>query len=302
MNRLQKGHIFNFLSVLMMAVGPLLSKFGLLEISPAKASVINTITVILASYLLGLLQHRKVNFYFEKEIIMLALCNSIGVIFLFLSTNLLSPVEIGFIGRFYTVFAVILSVLLLRERLSRNEIIFITLAILGAFLFVNRGGDFDSNILGSFFAILYTFFFALTNIFIKKTMSKEKDSNSILFTNNCITLIFVLLYATVTGDLFNSEYSLTGISYIVISSLFTGFLGTLLLYKALEHLRFSIANVTRAFSPLLLAVISFPFFPIEITIQNTLGAIVLIVSILLLSFGKGNKDKSHDTNNEVSNP
>lgn len=293
MGRLQKGHVLNIISVFMMAVGPLLSKFGLLEISAAKASVINTITVIIASYLFGLLKHRKVNFYFEKEIIMLALFNSIGVIFLFLSTNLLSPVEIGFIGRFYTVFAVLLSVLLLRERLSRNEVIFITMAILGAFLFVNRGGDFDSNILGSLFAVIYTFFFALTNIFIKKTMSEERDSNSIIFTNNCITLLFVLLYATVTGDLFNSEYSMTGVSYIIISSLLTGFLGTLFFYKALEHLRFSIANVTRAFSPLLLAVISFPFFPIVITTQNMLGAIVLILSILLLSLGK--------TNNDISN-
>lgn len=300
MDGLQKGHVFNLVSVFMMAVGPLLSKFGLLAISPAKASVINTITVIIASYLLGLLQHRKVNFYFEKEIILLALFNSIGVIFLFLSTNLLSPVEIGFIGRFYTVFAVLLSVLLLRERLSRNEVIFITMAILGAFLFVNRGGDFDSNILGSLFAVIYTFFFAITNIFIKKTMSKERESNSIIFTNNCITLLFVLLYATITGDLFNSEYSMIGVSYIIVSSLFTGFLGTLFFYKAMEHLRFSIANVTRAFSPLLLAVISFPFFPIEITIQNILGAIVLILSILLLSLGKSNKDKPN-TNKEASN-
>lgn len=271
----------------MMGVGPLLSKFGLLEISPAKASVINTITIILGSYLFGLLQHRKVNFYFEKEILMLALFNSIGVIFLFLSTSLLSPVEIGFIGRFYTMFAVILSVILLKERLNRNEILFISLAILGAFLFVNRGSNLDSNILGSFFAIIYTFFFALTNIFIKKTLAKERDSNSILFTNNCITFLFVFLYAFSTGDLFNSEYSVTGIGFIVASSLCTGFLGTLFFYKALEHLRFSIANATRAFSPLLLAVISFPFFPIELTIQNTLGAVILIVSILLLTFGKG---------------
>ncbi|MCU9614358.1 EamA family transporter [Caldibacillus lycopersici] len=300
MNESHKGHIFNLLSVLMMAVGPLLSKFGLLEISPAKASVINIITVILASYLFGLIHRSKVRFYFEKEILLLALFNAVGVIFLFLSTSLLSPVEIGFIGRFYTVFAVILSVFILKEKLSKSEVIFISLAILGAFLFVNKGGTFHSNLLGSFFAMIYTFFFALTNIFIKKTMTKERDSNSILFTNSCITLIFVLLYATVTGDLFNRNYSFTGVGFIVLSSLFTGFLGTLLLYKALEHLRFSIANVTRAFSPLLLAILSFPFFPIEITIQNTLGAVVLVVSILLLSFGKRNKEKSPDTNHEAT--
>jgi drug/metabolite transporter (DMT)-like permease len=299
MSSLQKGHVFNLLSVLMMAVGPLLSKFGLLEISPAKASLINAITIILSSYLFGIIQNKMVKFYFEKDIILLAVFNSIGVIFLFLSTNLLSPVEIGFIGRFYTVFAVLLSVLILKEKLSKSELTFISLAILGAFLFVEKDGDFQSNMLGVFFAILYTFFFALTNIFIKKTMSKEKDSNSLLFTNNCITLVFVLLYATITDDLISNDYSLTGVGYIALSSLFTGFLGTLLLYKALEHLRFSIANVTRAFSPLLLAIISFPFFPIEITIQNILGAIVLVASILLLSLEKGSKgkDKSQDVNN-----
>ncbi|UOQ49798.1 DMT family transporter [Gracilibacillus caseinilyticus] len=296
MSDIQKGHLYNMLSVLMLGVGPLLSKFGLLQISPSKAALINVLTIITASVLLGLFTKNYVKFYFEKNIILLAVFNSLGIIFLFLSIDLLSPVEIGFLGRFYTVFAVILSVFFLNEKFSRKELFFITFAILGTFLFVDTGGDYTNNLIGSLFALLYTFFFALTNIFIKKTLSKQKSSNSIMFTNNSISLLFVIFYTLIMWELFDGNYSFKGIGFLVLSTLLGGFLGTLLLYEALKYLRFSIANVTRAFSPLLLAVISYPFFPIEITVKNTLGAIILIISILLLSMG----DKKEKANGKIT--
>ncbi|WP_078427932.1 DMT family transporter [Alkalihalobacterium alkalinitrilicum] len=290
MSNTQKGHFFNILSVVTVAIGPLLAKFGLLEISPAKAALINAATIILASYLFGVITKKKVQFYFEKNIILLGIFNTLGVVFLFISMDLLSPVQIGFIGRFYTVFAVLLSVIVLKERLSRIEVVFIVSAIAGVFLFVETGSGYQAHLTGSLFALLYTFFFALSNVFIKKTVSKEKSSNSILFTNSCITLFFVILYALLVGELFDGNYSFQGIGYIATSSLIAGFIGTILLYEALKYLRFSIANVSRAFSPVLLAIISFPFFPIVLTVQNTIGAIVLVVSILLLSWGDKKKN------------
>ncbi|MEN2768896.1 DMT family transporter [Ornithinibacillus xuwenensis] len=279
----QKGHFYNLLSVLAMAIGPLISKFGLLHVSPAIAAILNVVTILMASYLVGVFSRKGITFYFEKEILMLAIFNSLGVIFMFISMNLLSPVEVGFLGRFYTVFAVLLSVVILKERLSKLEVLFITLAILGAFLFVEKGNGHSANGFGALFAVLYTFFFALTNIYIKKTLSEHKSSNSILFTNNCITLCFVVGYAFLSGELANGLTSLEGIGYIMIASLLTGFLGTILLYQALKYLRFSIANVTRAFSPVILAILSYPFFPIKITIKNSIGAVVLVGSIILLT-------------------
>ncbi|WP_339217387.1 DMT family transporter [Ornithinibacillus sp. FSL M8-0202] len=285
MTNTQKGHLFNLLSVLTMAIGPLISKFGLAHMSPAKASFINVVTIIVVSILFGIITKQHVTFYFEKEIILLALFNSLGVIFLFLSMNLLSPVEVGFLGRFYTVFAILLSIFLLQEKISLRESIFMTLAILGGFLFVDKG-DNTTNLPGVIFALLYTFFFALTNIYIKKSMSKEKSSNSILFTNNGITLVFVMIYVIFSGELTTNWGNVNGVSFIVLSSFLTGFLGTILLYQALKYLRFAIANVMRAFSPVLLAIISFPFFPIEITIWKIVGVILLIGSIFMLTIKK----------------
>ncbi|QOR68843.1 DMT family transporter [Cytobacillus suaedae] len=293
MSDAQKGHLFNLLSVFMIALGPLFSKFGLLELTPAKAALINALTILLASFVFGLVTRKPVTIYFEKSILLLSLFNSLGVIFLFLSINLLSPVEIGFIGRFYTVFAVLLSVFLLKEKLSKREMMFIIIAIAGVFLFVDKGGNYREQLPGTTFAVLYTFFFALTNVFIKKTMSTSKSSNSILFTNNSMTFLIIIVYSVLSGELFEGGFQANGIGFIILSSLFAGFGGTILLYEALKYLRFSIANVTRAFSPLLLAVISFPFFPIEITLQNTVGAIVLAASIFMLSMEdkQNNRDK-----------
>lgn len=289
MSYLKKGHIFNFLSVLALAVGPLLSKFGLLQISPGYAALINAATIVAASFLYNLTGKNKVSLILEKNVILLALFNSLGVIFLFLSIELLSPVEIGFLGRFYTVFAVLLAVLLLKERLSRVEVIFSCSAVAGVFLFVEPGGDYTENLLGSSFALLYTFFFALTTIYIKKTMSADKNSNSLLFTNNIFSMGIISVYVVAGGEGAGGAFSLEGAGFIILSSLLGGFLGTLLLYEALKYLRFSIANVTRAFSPLLLAIISYPFFPIEITLKNTAGAILIVGSILFLAWGDKKK-------------
>ncbi|SNZ17434.1 EamA-like transporter family protein [Terribacillus aidingensis] len=126
--------------------------------------------------------------------------------------------------------------------------------------------------------MVQTFCFALSNVYIKKAIGTDKDSNSILFTNNCMAL-----YAISTGQLFEGGYPVSGIGLIALSSLLTGFIGTLFLYEALKYLRFSIANTIRAFSPILLAAISYPFFPIELTWQKITGALIMLVSILLLT-------------------
>ncbi|WZY00016.1 EamA family transporter [Bacillus sp. FSL W7-1360] len=287
------GHMYNAASIVFTAIGPLMSKFGVIHISPGKAALVNMLTVIVASFIWGLISRNKVVFYVAKDVMWMALFNAIGVIALFISISLLSPVMIGFLGRLYTIFAVILAVLILKERMTKKEVVFIAVALLGTFLFVGEGGGESALLIGVITAIIYTFFFALTNIYIKKTQTKDRNANAILFTNNVIALGFVLVYVLFTDDL-STGFRWQGAFFIVLSSLFTGFVGTLLFFKALQYMRFSIANVTRAFSPVLLAVISFPFFPIAITAQNIVGAVILLGSIVLLAMEDQKTEKKKD--------
>lgn len=275
-----KGYLFNIASILMMGIGPLISKFGLLNISTSVASVINAITIILASYIWGRMSRNSVKLYLTKDVTMLAVCNSIGVVLMYVSLDLLSPVQIGFLGRFYTVFAVLLAFIILKEKITSSEWLLVTLAILGTFMFISPSDNGEINVLGIISAVLYTFFFALSNILIKLTMTEGRESNSLLFTNNLWTLVLVSIYLVI----FNKNWSLSfsSISLTAIAALMTGFLGTLFLYEALKRLRFSIANIMRATSPIILAFVSYPFFPVKLTTLNIFGAVILILSILII--------------------
>ncbi|MED4404089.1 EamA family transporter [Metabacillus fastidiosus] len=76
--------------------------------------------------------------------------------------------------------------------------------------------------------------------------------------------------------------NLSSVSLTAIAALMTGFLGTLFLYEALKRIRFSVANVMRATSPIILAFVSYPFFPVKLTTLNIFGAVILILSVLII--------------------
>ncbi|TRZ38158.1 DMT family transporter [Niallia circulans] len=275
-----KGYMYNTASILMMGVGPLIAKFGLQTISASTAAFINACTIIFACYIWGHLLKRPVRFYVSKDMTILSCCNVMGVLLMYVSLSLLSPVQIGFLGRFYTVFAVLLSFFMLKENISKIEWLLVLIAVGGTFLFIAPKDSGSLSILGIICAIMYTFFFALSNVLVKQRMEKGIHSNSILFTNSMWTGALLGIYMLV----FPSSWHVTqsGVSFTAIASLMTGFLGTLFLYEALKRIRFSIANIMRASSPVLLAFVSYPFFPVELTLLNIIGAAILLASIMLI--------------------
>lgn len=275
-----KGYGYNIASILMMGIGPLIAKFGLQTISASAAAFINACTIVAASFLWGILHKEPVKFYVSKDMTLLSICNVLGVLFMYVSLSLLSPVQIGFLGRFYTVFAVLLSFLVLKEKISKTEWVLVLLAVGGTFMFITPKDSGSLSVVGVVCAILYTFFFALCNVLIKWKMEKGRNSNAILFTNSLWTLTLLAIYLLVLPE--NWQVSLASVSLTATASLMTGFLGTLFLYEALKRIRFSIANVMRAASPVILALVSYPFFPVPMTAMNIIGAIILIASIILI--------------------
>ncbi|MGG4411929.1 DMT family transporter [Niallia taxi] len=275
-----KGYMYNIASILMMGIGPLIAKFGLQTISASTAAFINACTIIIACYIWGLLLKRPVRFYVSKDMTILSCCNVMGVLLMYVSLSLLSPVQIGFLGRFYTVFAVLLSFFMLKEKISKMEWMLVLVAVGGTFMFIAPKDSGSLSIIGIICAIMYPFFFALCNVLVKQRMEKGVHSNSILFTNSIWTGALLGIYMLISPS--GWQITPSGVAFTTIASLMTGFLGTLFLYEALKRIRFSIANIMRASSPVLLAVVSFPFFPVELTPLNIIGAGILLASIMLI--------------------
>ncbi|KYG31949.1 DMT family transporter [Alkalihalobacillus trypoxylicola] len=278
---MKKGISLNVASVMIMSLTPLLNKFSLDYFHPLYAALLNCLFAGLFCFIYALIKKEKVIWIMNKKIWMIGLTNAVGLVCLFISLDYLSPVTVGFLGRFYTIFAIILAVLILKEKLKRLDMILILIAILGTFLFVEKGATMDSY-LGIAVAIFYTFFFALTNTLVKISL-KEVSANMLLFYNNMISILFIFLFMSVTGNLSYISFNVNGMLFIFIGALLSGFLGLILFYEALRYIHFSLANLIRATGPILVAIYSYWFFPVELTFLNILGAVLLLCSIVLIS-------------------
>ncbi|WP_088033896.1 DMT family transporter [Evansella clarkii] len=278
---MKKGVILNILSLLIMSLSPLINKFSLGYFEPMTAALFNSIFASIFCFLYGLVIKEKIEFIKDKYIWLIGFTNAVGLICLFLSLSFLSPVTVGFLGRFYIIFAIILAVVMLKEKFMKVDVALIVTAVIGTFLFVEKGSELNSY-LGIAFALLYTFLFALTNTLVKKKVSSY-SSNSILFYNNALSSVFIAVFILIFGGFQTTSFHLEGMFLLFLSAFFSGFLGLLLFYEGLKHIRFSTANLIRSTGPLVVAFYSWWFFPIELTIQNIIGAILLLGSVILVT-------------------
>lgn len=278
---MNRGVALNLASIFAMGLSPLINKYALGHISATKASLLNVVFAMLFCWLYAKVRRQPLKLSFQKEMWFVGLTNAAGLVCLYLALDLLSPVMLGLLGRFYLIFTILLSVLLLKEKITRPQYVVIGLAILGAFLF-EAGGTELSNVLGMLAAFGYTFLFALTNMMVKIVV-KDVDSNSILFSNNAISLVFVLAYVVLRGEAdFQAEWA--GVGLVFLSSFLSAFLGLLLFYEALKYIDFSKASAIRSISPVLTVAICYPFFPVPLTATNIAGAVLVLGSALWLTF------------------
>lgn len=278
---MNKGVILNIISVLIMSLAPLINKFSLSFINPIQASFLNAAFALFFSFCYAKIRKEKIQIIKNKYIWLIGIFNALGLVSLYKSLNFLSPITVGFIGRFYVVFAILLSIIMLREKFRKKEAFLVSLAIIGTFLFAEKDNNL-TNILGIIYAFSYTFFFALTNTLVKITVTNV-SSNTILFYNNGISAIFIFLYMFLNGEFLSLGFNINGISLIFISAFLNGFLGLLLFYEGLRYINFSLANIIRSTGPIVVAIYSWSFFPIDLDIYKVMGIVLLLSSVILLS-------------------
>ncbi len=281
-----RGILLNVVSMAIMNLAPLLNKFALNHIGIILAALFNTLFVVLFSYLAMQYRGKRVSFKKTNKILWwIGLCDAVGVMSLYTSLDLITPVMVGFLGRLYTVFAIILSLIFLKERISKGQAVLVGIAIVGLFMFVNKELDF-SSVLGIVAAITYTFFFAVSNLLAKIATATE-ETYEIIFSNKLISLGFVFAYGIVTGKLTLAGADMTGIGLVFLTSLLCNFIGLRLFYEGLRYVESNLLNLIRSAGPLLVVAYSWYFFPEPLSWINVIGAVLLLGSIVLLTQQSG---------------
>lgn len=276
---INKGIWFNLSSVAVMSLTPVLNKISMSTLTPLQASFLNAIFSVIITYAVIKFKRQTIpNLFKNKLVILLGLTNAIGILLQYVSVSLLDPVSVGLFGRFYIVFALLLSIIIMHEKLAKSDIMPIILTLFGTILITNFHGSINSYF-GILSAISYTFFFALTNMLAKKNI-ENVETNILLLYNQAISAIIIgiiLLFANQIIFNFNS-----GVISIFGSAFASGFLGLYLFYEGLKYISFRNANLIRALNPIFVFIFSFPFFKVPMTPSFILGGSLIIISILWL--------------------
>lgn len=288
----EQGLSLNLLSVFMNAVAITLSKFALSNINPIFITLIICLTSTFLSFTyLSLRQHSFTKSEL-KQLLPIGLINAAATMLLYASIAMLEPITVGMIGRFYVVFTTLLSVVILREKMTNNETFLIAVAILGTFLFVQTGQTTNAmHYIGVAMGLSYTFLFALANLLVKRNVHKA-NSVTILFYNNffaCIACALFLLSEKAPLASFSSM-SLRTYGFAILTATIT-FLGLVLFFNSFRFLSFKLSNIIRSTSPIFVFIVSWPFFPIQISVTNASGGAMVLTSIIFLSLIERKRQK-----------
>jgi len=184
----------------------------------------------------------------------------------------------------------VLSVIILKELMDRTEAFLILLAIAGTFLFVHKEQSVPlMHYFGVALGFAYTLLFASANLLVKKNVHKA-NSVTILFYNNalataaCAAILLAQGVGLETWDKITQET----IFYSIIAAALT-FLGLVLFFNSFRFLSFKLSNIIRSSSPIFVALISWPFFPIDLNYGNVAGGVLVMMSIGMLVLREKNR-------------
>jgi len=267
-----------------MAMAPLYNRFALDSFNTNTAATVNlgfaALFALIHVFLTGL--KTAPQSMLNPRLIAIAVCNGVGTILLYFALASLGPVPVAFLGRFYIVFALLLSVVVLKEHFDSKEGLCIALAVGGLFLFSLPSDGHRISWVGVTAALSYTFLFAATNLMISR-LGGGLPPAGVLAVNQTLSFVLVLIFGLARNSLDFRHPSREGWLFCIASAFAGGYAGLLLYYHALPKVRFSTGNIIRSTSPILAAAFAWPFFPVALNAANITGLLLLFSSLVVLS-------------------
>jgi drug/metabolite transporter (DMT)-like permease len=277
------GYILQIFSVSINAIAILINKYLLVQMPPSMVALGN----IVFSILMGLVFWREVQAELNLKTIRIilrgALINAIGQICFYVSLQNLAPVTFGLLGRFYIVFALIIAMIIFNEKFSAKEYCLILLSIIGGVCFTIREEEMSYRFVYIVICLAAYLCFALSFALIKKNSTHVKP-RVMFFYNNLFILLPTLCYCWFRNDL-TTSLNLNSYILLICAAVFV-YSSLLMFFKSLNYISFTHANLLRSLSPIILAIISVPFFPEKLSSLNLLGAALIFGSLIMLSHKK----------------
>lgn len=202
----------------------------------------------------------------RKDVLRLAVCAIFGVaanqLFFFNGLNLSSSINAGIIMTINPILVVILSFLILKEKITWQKSVGILIGATGAILLtLTAGTGSGDSLLGDLFLFINAASYALYLVLVKPLMKKYKPFTVITYIFS-FGLIYVLLYPPTLMDLVETNFAqipfdvVLKILYVIIG---VTFLAYLLTVYGLQFLSPSVSSSYIYLQPVLVMIFTFLF-------------------------------------------
>ena len=226
----------------------------------------------------------------KKDFFRLMLCGLFGVainqLFFFEGLNLTTPINAAIIMTISPVLVIIISAIIIKEKITVRKIIGIFLGLIGACILILNSGDisfendfFAGNILVLINATSYSIYLVLV-----KTLMKRYNPITVMFYVFIFGLIFVLPFGIdeiqkIDLTTFNEEIYLK-IGFVVICTTFIAYMFNAFALKSLNP---SVVSVYIYLQPLLASLIAIALNSDSLSLVKILSAIFIFSAVFLVS-------------------
>ncbi|WP_442892107.1 DMT family transporter [Companilactobacillus sp. HBUAS59699] len=281
------GVELNLISLLFSSISPVLNKFSLVSLNPVIGALFTSVFAAIFNLILIFVMYHNFAIIKNKWVIALGLSNAVGVILQYIALTLLSPVTVTLIARIYLVYVFALSYMFLKEKLVKWDYLAIVMCI-GGSIFVSTGRIQIDSVWGIVCAFIYPLMYAINNI-IAKYLVEDNNPGNVLFYNHLVSAVLLFVYALIIPGTFGGIQA-KAVTFNFFGAFFNGFLSLLLFYTSLKFITAGKANIVRALGPIVVIIYSYFFFPIQITANIIIGALLLIASTAIVTFTRANTD------------
>ncbi|MDP2926046.1 MAG: DMT family transporter [Nanoarchaeota archaeon] len=283
-----RGTLLVLLTAMISGVSIVVNKFFVVKIDPLiftalRALFIGLIFLIISLYVSKINKQKKINRVSWKYLILIGIIGG-GLAFwlFFTGLKITTAGRAAFLHKTLPIYAVILAVIFLKEKITKKQLIAMLIMLFGLILIELTNVSYDIRI-GDLLVLGATFLWAIENTISKKVML-EKESNwvvtfSRMFFGSLVlfAIIFIIGKANLIFSL-NSQQ----IIYIIISGALL-FLYVLTWYWGLKYINLSKASTILLIAPVISLILGFLWLNEQVFILQIIGSILILIGAFVIA-------------------
>lgn len=238
----------------------------------------------------------------KKFFIYLGVLFGLGRIFYFIGFELAGAINGSLATKTRIIFALLFGYFLLKEKISKKQIVFSFLLLFGLILAVTEFNvdvsEFNAEIIiGVIILIIVVTIWTLCHILTKPIIdNKQATPISIVFIRSIIgAIILFSTYILFFPFQVNLFYDPVNLFYFMAIGAVQG-LGLFCWYKTISYMEFSKATILVAPTPIITALFAYFILGDAFTIFHLIGTVIVIFSIIMIVRERQSDDKLYEIN------